>query len=53
MGMPSLQDQSVQDVIGGNGEYMTGNIFKEHTMAGNVYNIIEAEFNFNIEATLQ
>ena len=48
MGMPSLQDQSVQDVIGSNGEYMTGNIVKESGMAGSTYNSIEAEFSFDI-----
>lgn len=53
MGMPSLQNQSVQDVIGSKGEYMTGNIVKESSMAGNTYNSIEAEFSFDIEAETQ
>ena len=53
MGMPSLQDQSVQDVIGIKGEYMTGNVVKESSMAGNTYNSIEAEFSFDIEAETQ
>lgn len=53
MGMPSLQDQSVQDVIGNKGEYMTGDVVKESSMAGNIYNSIEAEFSFNIQAEAQ
>ena len=48
-GMPSLQEQSVQDVIGSKGEYMTGNLIKECSMAGDTYNSIEAEFSFNID----
>ena len=51
MGMPSLQDQSVQDVIGSKGEYMTGNVVKESSMAGNTYNSIEAKFSFDIGAS--
>lgn len=53
MGMPSLQDQSVQDVIGSKGEYMTGNVVKESSMAGSTYNSIEAEFSFDIEPEAQ
>ena len=50
MGMPSLQDQSVQDVIGSNGEYMTGSFVKESDLDGSTYHSIEAEFSFNIKA---
>ena len=49
MGMPSLQDQAVQDVIGSRGEYLTGNLIKEYNMGDGTYNSIKAEFTFNIE----
>lgn len=48
MGMPSLQDQSVQNVIGSRGEYMSGSIVQESSMGSNTYNVIEAEFVFDI-----
>ena len=49
MRMPALQDQAVQDVIGGKGEYMTGDVVKESSMGDSVYNSIEAEFSFDFE----
>ena len=48
MGMPSLQDQSVQNVIGSRGEYISGSIVQESSMGSNTYNVIEAEFVFDI-----
>ena len=46
MGVPTLQDQSVQAVIGSNGEYMAGDHVKQSFFAENKYNSIEAEYSF-------
>lgn len=48
MGMPSIQKDSVQKVIGSSGEYMTGDLVEKGALAETSYNTVHAEFSFTV-----